>query len=367
MSAASATAVGGASAGAGEVRLAPARVLGGACAELAARLNAPVGFLRGLVIAACVLSPRAILVYVAAVLLVPHGARRWPGWENVIGALRVGLLYGVVLATGSGGVLGSPLFDQSPGVWITQGGLLLATIVALLASPSVARSGAGDRELALSSLALIAVAGMLALGAILAPGIRWEEVAAGVVALAGAALVLGGPRARGLLVPAIVAASGVVLLSASGARLQGGIGSSEVRPVRLGTLPSSYRLAIGSLDVDLSGLPASGRPLALAVSVGIGRLHLTVPAGAAVEIDARVGRGTLADFVSRGPVVTGFSIDRRIDSAALSGGAGPPVSPSTAARLRSHPAIMLRIDAEVGIGTLQLDRGAAGSGASGAG
>ena len=341
--------------------LVPRRVLGGACAELAWRLNAPVAFLRGLVIVACWFSPRVTFVYVAAVLLIPHGARRWSGWENVIGGLRVGVLYGVLFATASGGVLGSPLFDQSPAVWITQGGLLLATLMALFASPSIVGSDLRDREVALASLALIAVAGALVLGMVLAPAVRWEEVASAVVVFTGVVLIVGGRRARGLLLPAVVAASGVVLLAASGARLQGGIGHTDVRPVRLATLAHSYRLAIGSLHLDLSGLPASRRVLTLAVSVGIGRLDLTVPAGAAVEIDARVGRGTF--FTTLGSVlpVTGLAIDRRINSAALSGATGPAGSAAEAARLLAHPSLRLRINAEVGVGTLQLDRGAIAS------
>jgi hypothetical protein len=345
-------------------RVVPRRVLGGACAEIAWRLNAPVGFLRGIVLVACGLSSRLVFVYVATGLLIPHAERRRPGWENVVGALRVGLLFGVLYAVSSGGILGSPLVDQSPAVWITQGGLLLATIVALLAAPPIVGPDLGDRELALASLALIALAGVIVVGMVLAPQVRWEEVAASVVVFIGVVLVVGGRRARALLLPALVAACGVVLLAASGARLQGGIGRADARPVRLGTPSHSYRLAIGSLHVDLSALRAGHRPRTLTVSVGIGHLDLTVPATAAVEIDAHVGRGTLFAELASGPPVTGFAIHRMIHSAALSGGNGGAISPAAAARLRSHPAMRLRINAEVGIGTLQIDRGAVASAGS---
>ena len=344
----------------------PRRVLGGACAELARRLNAPVGFLRGLVVVACWFSPRLVLVYVAAVLLVPRGMRRWPGWGNLIGGLRVGVLYGVLFAVAGGGVLGSPMFDQSPAVWITQGGVALVTIVVLFASPGV-DSERHQRELALASLALIAVAGALVLGMIVAPQIRWEQVAAAVVVLTGGVLVVGGRRARGLLLPAVVAASGLVLLAASGARLQGGIGHTHVRPVRLAALAPSYRLAIGTLHVDLSALAASGRVLTLTVSVGVGDLELTVPATATVEIDAHVGRGSFFTTLpgNASLPVTGFAIHRRFSSAALSGSTGPAISPSALARLRSQLAMRVRVDADVGIGTLRIDRGGIAAGAPG--
>jgi hypothetical protein len=87
-------------------------------------------------------------------------------------------------------------------------------------------------------------------------------------------------------------------------------------------------------------LASGNQVVSLSLSVGIGHIDLTLPTGASVEIDARVGRGMLWP-PNAGPV-SGVGISRQFGNVPGS----PPVGP--------HPRIRLRIAAAVGIGTLRI-------------
>ena len=172
---------------------------------MARRLNAPVTFLRGVVLLGSFLSPDLFYVYVAAVLLLPRQGRSVPGAANVVGALRIGLLVAVVWVTFSGGVSVDDLFKQSPEIWIPQTALCLIPILVLLASGPGRE--AQDRAIAAAALAVLAVAGAMVVGMILAPGFRWERAVSVATVLLGAAVVTRGRRGDGrtLLVPTVIA------------------------------------------------------------------------------------------------------------------------------------------------------------------
>lgn len=324
----------------------PSRILGGACAELARRLNAPVGFIRGLVLVGSFLSPAVFWIYLGAVLLVPHASRRWPGAGNVVGLLRVGLLVAVVQTTFSGRLGVDDLFNQSPQVWIPQAGLCLITLLALLLSWPEGEDQ--DAALATSALAVLAVAALLILGMALVPGLRWERGAAVATVLVGAGLLIQTRRGNGraLVLPAVVAASGLMLLTASGARLQGGIGDLDARPVDAQAVHATYRRALGTINLDLSSLASGPRAVTVALSVGVGHINVMVPSQAVVQLDARIGRGTLM------PPDAGPRIGLGIHQVKTYSPAAPP----SASDLR------LRVSAVVGIGTLSINRPGEGDG-----
>jgi phage shock protein PspC (stress-responsive transcriptional regulator) len=333
---------------------APARAIGGVCAELARRLNASVGFIRVVAAIAIFLTQKwGFYAYLAAVLFLPQNGRRLPGAANIVGLLRVGMVWLLITLT-FGNVSTGGLFDQSPAVWITYAGICLAGLLGLLASglweaEAAPRSDSSDGPLALASVAVLAVAGTLVAGMAVAPGVRWERIVPGAVAILGAVLVARGRRGdgRALLLPAVFAAGGVLLLGASGARLQGGVGGLDVRPTSAPALRSSYRRAIGDLTVDLTNLRARGQALRLSLSVGIGNLQVVLPQEAsAVTIDARLGRGTLIGPIGR--VTEGFGVRRRLDGISSAWGAQPRSA-------LPRPTQRLFIDAAIGLGTILID------------
>ena len=97
----------------------------------------------------------------------------------------------------------------------------------------------------------------------------------------------GGLIALGTVLTVVTAAT-----SALDVPLSGGIGDHTARPLASEPLPDAYRLAIGSLTVDLREVSFAA-PVELEASVGIGELIVIVPAGVSLSIDAHVGAGEI--------------------------------------------------------------------------
>lgn len=114
--------------------------------------------------------------------------------------------------------------------------------------------------------------------------------------LTGGALIVGAWRGRARwLIPV-----GLVLAMALGAAavvddvpIRGGAGDVRFHPVALEEIRSPYRLAAGELMLDLADLDLRGESVTIVASVAAGVLQVVVPPDAAVEVDARVGAGTL--------------------------------------------------------------------------
>ena len=330
-------------------------VAGGVAAELADRLAAPAGFIRVLLVLALFVRPQLLFVYLLGALVVPHGDRRTPSWSNLIGLGRCGLLLGLVYDLSAGGGLDG-IFGAGAAVWLPLCGATLFGMVAVLASGgAMARRDSGrDRSLGLAILAVAAGVGLVALAVVLLPTVRWDWALGALAAVGGVALALGGRRARPLLIPVALVAVVAVLFASTEVRLQGGIGDSRFAPVSESALRHSYRRAVGELTLDLDGLRPSRSPVTITASVGIGTLRLLVPGDADVTATLGVGRGTfeaLTCITSRSPRDRGFlpqyvvNGTRTISSGAHQPGCGYPIR---------HPRLRLRIDASVGIGTLEL-------------
>jgi predicted membrane protein len=103
----------------------------------------------------------------------------------------------------------------------------------------------------------------------------------------------------------------------------------------LGDVQSNYHLGAGKLTLDLSSVefPAAGK--AVDVTVGLGNLIIDVPDDAVVTVEARSGIGQVDVFGQ-----TGSNIE-----ATYNGTATPAGAPH------------LDLDAHVGIGQLQVNRG----------
>jgi hypothetical protein len=114
-----------------------------------------------------------------------------------------------------------------------------------------------------------------------------------------------------------------------------------VRPADAASLDRTYRLAGGTLVVDLGELHLDGRTRALTASVAAGRLHVVVPAAATVVVDSHVDAGEARILGLRD---TGTSLSRRITDRA---------PPGTS---RDAGAGTLRIRADVGFGQVVVER-----------
>ena len=146
--------------------------------------------------------------------------------------------------------------------------------------------------------------------------------------------------AFGLVVVSLVIVTAGAFLGAvslTGVPLTGGIGQRVVQPTSTAQLQGTYRLAAGSMTVDLTHVPLGNVPRTLDASVGVGQLVVDVPATAAVTVSAHAGIGA----VTYGP--------------------GGPRSFSTPAAVVvspfGPPRPQLVVDAQVGIGQVRLERG----------
>jgi phage shock protein PspC (stress-responsive transcriptional regulator) len=137
------------------------------------------------------------------------------------------------------------------------------------------------------------------------------------------------------LLPALAIGVSAALV-AVGFSFRGGVGDRTVQPSQVSEL-KRYDLGIGHLTVDLHDLALPAGDTRVKARVGIGRLDLYVPQGAAVKVDGRVTVGE-ADVFGRHD--GGTSVRDEVTEAGSSGSAS-----------------RLVIDAKVGVGNLEVHRG----------
>ena len=248
-------------------------------------------------VALALLGGTGLIVYGAALVLVPLDEER-PGAPSAPRdrALAIGIAVALIIA---GLVFGSFGFLFG-GALVPLGFLLLLGLaVWWLVSGERPQGGAGNvARRALQGIALLIACGALAVASFFASGLGGGVVVAGIVIAAGAALVaaafVGG--ARWLVLPALAIALPLAFVSAAGIDLDGGFGERRERPATLAELAQGYRLGAGELVVDLRqlDLPAGDHPLK--VRVGTGHALVLVPDGVCVASSADVGMGAVAVF-----------------------------------------------------------------------
>ncbi len=142
----------------------------------------------------------------------------------------------------------------------------------------------------------------------------------------------------GVLAALIVAAiaSAAVAVAAIG-NLGDGVGDRTYRVSSPADLSKTYKLGIGTLELDLSHaqLPTGRTPLR--VRVGLGRVHLVVPNDAVVAYRAK---GHLGDLKILGQEQSGWKV----------------VTSGRAASSTATAAPVLVVDANVGVGEIDIDR-----------
>lgn len=303
------------------------RVLAGVSGGLGRHFEIdPLLFRIGFVILA--LSGPGVLLYPILWLLVPsdgefpreaHPARR--------NAVVAGLLALLAL------MIGFPVLFILPPVGL----ILLALAAALLWRAAHQTEGASDvvvRAVVVVGIAVLSIGAGLAAAALTAVG--GGAWVAGAVLAIGVVLVVssfvGG--ARWLILPAIVLATPATVVSAADLDVDGGVGAREYRPQAVSDIRPLYELGGGELVVDLRGVefPAGDTPVA--IELGVGGAHVIVPEGLCVAARADIGAGHV-DVLGR----ESGGLD-------IAWAESPERSPSVP---------RLVIDAEIGIGALEVD------------
>ncbi|WP_187368768.1 PspC domain-containing protein [Baekduia soli] len=278
------------------------RVIGGVCGGLARSFGIDPLIVRIAAVALIFVGGAAVVAYLAAMLLVPDDdgtgrpVRARPSrLATVLGAGAV-VLAGVLLLDGSWGLHAG---------WAFGAGVPLA-IVAILVAIAGQRllHNRGEQQPTLSRIvgaALVLCGTALAL-LILAVGAAWATAAGGGTVVAIVVIALGvamvalsfrTPRARWLILPALVLAVPAGVVSAAGIDTKGGIGQRTSTPSSPAELQAGgYELGTGEIVVDLRRMtwPAD-RPVPLKLDLGIGHALVLVPADTCVQSRAHVGAG----------------------------------------------------------------------------
>ena len=119
------------------------------------------------------------------------------------------------------------------------------------------------------------------------------------------------------------------------------MGDNTFAPSSAAAVARHYRLGAGNLDVNLSAVTFPARGQAVEVTVGMGHLTVELPTNADVTVNAHVGLGHVDVWGHSGSDV---------QAQWPPGGTGPKEAP------------YLTLDAHVGVGDIEVTRGAPSSG-----
>jgi phage shock protein PspC (stress-responsive transcriptional regulator) len=276
------------------------RVIGGVCGGLGRYFGIdPVIFRIGAVALAFV-GGAGLLLYLAALLLMPGddgSAVVAPGAQGRNRALVIG---GVVLL----------LLVAWP--FLLGGGFLLGAVgipIAILVGTGVVvwwlvsgEGPSGDPKDILRRAALgigvLVLCFVVFFGGFFAAAAGADWLVPAFVIAAGAAILAGAflKPVRWLVLPALALAMAAGTVAAADIDLDGGVGDREYRPATSAELEDRYELGIGELIVDLrdTDLPAGDVPLEL--DLGIGGARVIVPEDVCVATSADVGIGNVHLF-----------------------------------------------------------------------
>jgi phage shock protein PspC (stress-responsive transcriptional regulator) len=310
------------------------RLIGGVCGGLGRYFGIDPTLVRIGMVALALLGGAGLVVYAAALVLVPSDGEVAAGptdtRDRAIAVVVAVVLTIVGLSLGLFGLaIGGAVF---PLAFLCVAGLAVWWLV------SGERPSGSPGEIARRAalgIALLFGCFALSVGSFFASGFGGGVVIAALVIAAGAALVaaafVGG--ARWLVLPALAIALPLAFVSAAGIDLDGGFGDRHVRPGTVAEVKDSYRLGAGELTIDLRDvdLPAGDRRVK--VGMGTGHVLVLVPDDVCVASSATVGMGGVSVFER-----DGGGIDVDWDDARR--------APAGTARLV--------IDGEVGLGLLEV-------------
>jgi len=148
-------------------------------------------------------------------------------------------------------------------------------------------------------------------------------------ALSPVAESLDGPFVTGL--SAVAARLGVTVVAGMFAHLSDGAGNRNFAPATPSSLDSQYKLGVGKLTLDLTGLTLGTEGRTVHLKTGIGRIHVIVPPNTTVRVIGNVDWGDSSVF---GHDANGHNVRTT-------------VGPANA---------QLVIDANVGLGQIDVER-----------
>jgi phage shock protein PspC (stress-responsive transcriptional regulator) len=277
------------------------RMISGVCGGIARYLGVDTTLVRIVTVGLVLLGGAGVLLYLAALLLMPEAGAAGPAIGGTDGgraqALTVlGVVVLAVLAFAGiavvGAVLGWILF---PLAFLVIAGLFAWWI----ASGERPAGSTGEiLKRAALGLVLLAVCFAVALGGAWATGSGSGAVGAGLVIGAGAVLVAAAfaRPARWLILPALALGLSAGFVAATGIDLDGGVGDREYRPAAVNDIRDSYQIGVGEMIIDLRDvdLPAGDKPIK--VKVGVGHAALLVREDVCVMTNADVGVGAVDAF-----------------------------------------------------------------------
>ncbi len=273
------------------------RVIGGVCGGLGRYFNVDPLLFRIGAVALIFLGGAGVLLYLAALLLVPNEDQAEALTPGAQGSNRALVIAAVVVLL----VIAFP-FLLVGGAVVAGVGIPLAVLVGAgvlvwwLVSGEGPSGEAGDiaRRAALGiGILLLCFVLFFVAGFGAAAGPDW--LVPGLVVLGGAGIAIGAflKPVRWLVLPALTIALAAGVVAAANIDLDGGVGQREYRPGTSADLHDRYQLGIGELVVDLrdTDLPKGDVPLDL--DVGIGEARVIVPDDVCVVTDADVGLGNV--------------------------------------------------------------------------
>lgn len=310
------------------------RVIGGVCGGLASYFDIDVTLARIGMVALALLGGSGLIVYAAALVLVPaDGAPAQGRTDARDRALAIGLAIVLTIAAFGLGGFGLGIgFALLPVAALSVLGLAVWWLVS---GERPAGSPRGILARAALGVGVLAGCAALALGSFLAAGLGGGVVIAALVIAAGVALVAAAfaGRARWLALPALAIAIPLAFVAAADIDLDGGFGEKRVRPATLGEVRDGYRLGAGELTVDLRGVKLPAGERRLSVGIGAGHAVVLVDRGVCVASRASVGMGGVGVFERDGG---GVDVDWRDEREAP----------------RGTPRLV--IDGDVGLGLLEV-------------